>query len=349
MSIFSGNPEELEYALAYELTALQLLRTILFDESEKNNDLITVTLGDMNKNGDLRKHYHLEIDDDICGRAVEAALSQFQPLAFGAAFKMQDMIAEWILRENGCTGKGDWRFQAKLQNYDRLSKSESLTEPCFFSSRPFLSKAFWELFRRFEPYRGTLTHAGGVSILRNGTLRIIKPGLAPLELSNSEQSAYIQAVCIISNELISRTAANAYLEAVIESAMAKLINYHGISELKNRPIKLSRLKVIVPPSQLASNNPLSVEVNWDLLRETMRKTYGIDGKTCFPIMNKGKIELMQGGAGEVFFPVTIEILGNESVTRWDLPLEVVPTGVVTLTEGDPKFDNYLVRYPGSDL
>lgn len=324
MTHFPGKRAELIEALAYELHALEYLRRSLFDQSETSNECLTVTLGSVAENGKLNRHLELDFHENVCAGAVQAALSQLRPLAFSATFKMQDMIVEWILRANDCT---DWRFKAKLKSYDRLSSTTTFAQPKFFEQRPLLSKAFWEIFRYFEPYRGTVTHAGGVTIAGNGTLQIAKQGSATLNLSNEEQAAYIQALCIIANTLIGKKAANPHLDGLAENALERLAVYHRVVGLNSRYVRLSKLKIIVPPTQLASEKPLSVDIDWDSLGDMMRETF-----------------LSGIHEADIFFPVTVEVQRDQSISRWNIPLEAVPVGKLALTEGDPQFDAYLVHH-----
>jgi len=317
MRLFLGKSADLADALAYEMNALDYLRRSLFDQSENSNECLTVTLGDLAENGIQKKHLALSSHENVCAGAVKVALSQLRPLAFSATFKMQDMIVEWILRANNYT---EWRFKGKLRKYDQLSATNALVEPEFFGQRPLVSKAFWEIFRFFEPYRGTVTHAG------DGTLQISKPGFSTLNLSSEELAAYIQALCIISKTLVGDMVLNPHLDALAENALARLAGYHGVACLRSRYVRQSKLKIIVPPLQLVSEKPLCVNLDWDRLRIMMRETL-----------------LMGAHDGEIFFPVTVEVQRNEAISSWQLPLEAVPVGQLALTEGDPRFDPYLTH------
>jgi hypothetical protein len=328
MNKFAGMSADLEDMLSYELEALQYLRAALFSESDGTDcECITVRLGDYGDEGRLRRHVSMLIQDDVCAGSVRAALSRLRPLAFNAAFKMQDMIVEWILRENGRTG---WSFQEKIRDYESLSASGSLVEPDLFFSRPFVSKAFWKLFKYFVPYRSALVHSGGVSIYNNGTLQINGRNDS-LVLGVLEQGAYLRALCIIAKCLVGQAKLSSYLEAVLESALAKLIAYHGISEVRDRHVLLSKLKILVPSDQLLADHPLSVLIDWDLMRAVVGET------------------LLLPARGDVFFPATVEVQRDGIISRWELPLEAVPTGAGKLAQGDPMFDVYLTHQGGLSI
>lgn len=321
--IFLGKASDLDEALAYEMNALDHLRENLFDKPEDSNDCLTITLGDFTEEGKQIKHRSLHLHDDTSAEAVKAALSKLRPLAFSAAFKMQDMIVEWILRANG---HDKWRFSEKLKKYDQLSATASLVLPDFFEQRPLVGKAFWEIYRFFEPYRGTVTHAGGIVITGNGTLQISKPGKPTLNLSSEELGAYIQALCIVARTLVEDVALKPQLDAVVENSLADLASYHGVGGLKSRHIREAKLKIKVPQGQVVSECPLSVKLDWDGLRTMMREHFASGIQDA-----------------EVFFPVTVEVQRDAAISSWQLPLEVVPVGQFTLTEGDPRFDPYLTH------
>ncbi|WP_053573089.1 hypothetical protein [Caballeronia cordobensis] len=99
--LFLGRSVELAEALRYEMSALDYLHRSLFDQSDESNECLTITLGDLAENGNQKKHLTFSFNENVCAGAVKAALSRLRPLAFSAAFKMQDMIVEWILRANG--------------------------------------------------------------------------------------------------------------------------------------------------------------------------------------------------------------------------------------------------------
>lgn len=86
------------------------------------------------------------------------------PLVFVTAFKLLDMIMEWVLEENGCAPS--FRFQKKL---DQLTAS--IRFPAAIESRPWLRERLIGIYRTAEPLRGTIIHDRHFAS-SDGTIRV---------------------------------------------------------------------------------------------------------------------------------------------------------------------------------
>lgn len=73
------------------------------------------------------------------------------PLIFTTAFKLLDMIMEWVIEQNGFTP--NFRFSEKI----RQIKGQ-LTFPVLIESRPWLRERLIALYNQLEPLRGTIIH-----------------------------------------------------------------------------------------------------------------------------------------------------------------------------------------------
>lgn len=321
MGTFSAIPNDLEDAVAYELDAIEYLRATLFKQSETpdGGGASSITLGDITSEGVQRVNMFAHATFSISEGAVRAALDRLRPLAFSAAFKMQDMIAEWILRANGVT---DWPFTRKLDGYDKLLAGGRLIEPSLFAHRPLLARAFWELYRFFVPFRGTVVHSGGLVLREDGAI-VITRGTDKLCLTTVEQGSYMRAMCIITKKLLGRVNLDPFLNALIEGDFLQLEKYHGQKGFKVRNTRRATLSVNVPPSHVINQPPLLVEIDFDHLRQTMERTYAL------------------GPDGRLYFSVAIVVHTDAGEAVWDLPVESVPSGLVTLREGDSRYDRFL--------
>ncbi|AUB83194.1 hypothetical protein [Candidatus Thiodictyon syntrophicum] len=326
MSTFTGVASDLDEMVAYEFQALEYLRGSLFGQSASSCHGIELTLGNLNREGRQQIQFSSVMRDGDCDDALRSALSRLRPLAFSAGFKLHDMIVEWILRANG---RNDWAFKKKLENYDSLILNSSLVEPDFLAQRPILSKAFWELYRYFVPYRGTVIHSGGVLVATDGTVEITKrskphqPPAPPLRLTDVEQSSYIRAMCLIANHHVGRVTINPHFEMLIESDLAGLVGYHSVRGLRVRHARVEGLVVKVPTEQIQNLAPLTVRIDFDLLRDMMVRAYPV------------------APSGELFFTVDVVVDRGATTSRWLLPIDAVPTGVVDLVEGERRFDDFL--------
>jgi hypothetical protein len=128
--------QELGERVEYERWVLEHFRARLFRQSESTNGVTEITLGAVNERGDLRGRKSILFVSSLSEPAVSEALAPFRVLAFTSAFKLQDMIAEWILEANG---EHLWKFSEKLKKYDQLKRAGALHEPPAFLSSPSLS------------------------------------------------------------------------------------------------------------------------------------------------------------------------------------------------------------------
>jgi hypothetical protein len=318
MSSFQGSHQDLDDAVAYELSAIEYLRSTLYGHDEDPVGSVQVTLGKVTPDGTLCRTIGVVGRADISGTAVRAALGRFRPLAFSASFKLQDMIVEWILRANGAT---DWRFSRKLAAYDRLVQNGTLTTPALLASSSPVSKAFWELYRFLVPYRGTVVHSGGVTLQTDGTVSISK-GATTLTLTPSQQASYMRSMCVIAKILSARLSTNAFLEALIESDLSDLALHHKQLGLQPTYARLASLQVHVPPAQVRSD-PLAFDVDFDQLRNTMDASFTI------------------GTGARVFFSASILAVVGAQQFRWEVPFECIPSGSATIQHGDAQWDSFL--------
>lgn len=320
MPPFSGNPTDLDERLAYEVQTIDYLRATLHRQREAPGDGMSIVLGDVNEDGVQRACVNASGTISISEGAVRAALARLRPLAFGAAFKIQDMVAEWILAANGVT---EWRFVRKLAAYDRLNATGALLEPDLFASQPPLARAFWELYRHFEPFRGTIVHSGGVTLDSGGTLVVVSRDSTTLTLTPTDQASYMRAMCLVAKVLSNQVVTDPFLVGLVESDLLQLQKYHAQAGLVVRRARCETLTVQVSPSHVVSQQPLSVSIDFDHLRRTM--------ETAFPV----------GVDGQLYFSVSIQVQAGAREAVWQLPIEAIPHGVVLLHEGSAVYDQFL--------
>lgn len=319
MPPFSGNVTDLADAIAYEVQAIDYLRATLHGQTEAPGQGMSIVLDDVNESGVQKATVYVSGTVDISEGAVRAALDRLRPVAFSAAFKIQDMVVEWILRANG---EHEWPFAKKLAAYVRLRGVGSLSEPDLFVNEPLLARAFWELYRFFVPFRGTVVHAGGVTLDPDGTV-VVSRGATTLRLTPSEQASYMRAMCVVAKILSHQVPVDAFLVGLVESDLFGLRSYHGQTGLVVQRARLETLTVQVPPSHVVSQQPLSVSIDFDHLRRTMER--------AFPV----------GVDGRLYFSVSIVVQVETREAIWRLPVEAVPNGVVSLREGDADYDRFL--------
>ena len=323
---FTGNADDLNERVEYELSTIEYLRATLYGQTEKPVGGTRVTLGDIKSNGKLKRILSTEAEIRGSDAAVRAALNQFRPLAFSASFKLQDMIVEWILHENG---NKSWHFSAKMKAYKKLRKAGTLLEPPLFTEHPRLSRAFWALYKRFSRIRGSLIHSGGVVLCADGTVSVTNNS-ETVNLSPEEQASYMRATCLAAKILSGKIDASSFLRELIESDLFLLQKYHEEPGLIAHEAHLKALTVHVPPSEVIARDPVVVEIDFELLRQTMES----DSAT--------------GTGGRVYFSTSIIVNDDTRELTWNLPFENLPQGHVQLTEGDLRYDPFLRIRLGAD-
>jgi hypothetical protein len=186
MAAFGGNGNDLAALIAYERDALEFVRTTLFDQTEATSQSLRLTLSETkNEEGFYPWHIGLTASGISIGAdAVRSALSRLRPLAFAAAFKVQDMIVEWVLHANGSKA---WKFWEKIAEYDAMEKAGTLCEPVAVAKRKVTSKAFWELYKALTPFRNEIIHKNSFSLV-GSTLTVSAKGNT-LSLSDREQGS----------------------------------------------------------------------------------------------------------------------------------------------------------------
>lgn len=314
--------QELEEATAYELWALEFLRERLFRQSEGPNAHTTFRLGDVAENGELLQHVSLSFVSRLSEGAVAEALDHFRPLAFGAAFKLQDMIAEWILRANGETG---WTFAAKINAYNTRTASGTLTQPPLFGAKPQVARAFWELFRKLTPFRNGLTHKGQVvPDAADHSLTLVTSNGASLVLTDAQQAVYVRACCLLTQLLLEASDTPSYVLRLVEHALAALEPLHGVTGFVARSVRLEAARLEVPLGQVAPREDGTYAINLGPMWQGMRTTHPV------------------GEGGELFIALTIVIETEGGHLAWALPPEMVPQGELQLRVGDPRFEPFRV-------
>ena len=94
---------------------------------------------------------NIGITDYVGGEHGAAIVREMSPLAFSAAYKVLDMIVEWIIVEN--RGSCPWPFSQKS-----AILNGPLQYPDFVGHDPQLQAIIVALYREILPYRNAITH-----------------------------------------------------------------------------------------------------------------------------------------------------------------------------------------------
>lgn len=157
---------------------------------------------------------------------VMAALRRFAPLAFQAAFKVQDMVIEWVLRTNG---SDVWRFSDKVDEYWSRRLASSLVLPPFLAAHRDLEGAHFALYRRLSQRRNALIHDSSFELLENGTLRVFGRGEQSSDLTLDSLRAYIEMGLLVVDLLIGRSPDPGRDLDDLEAALSELRPLHNMA------------------------------------------------------------------------------------------------------------------------
>lgn len=317
MSTFTGDVADLSEAISYERDALEFIRATLFDQIETNSQALTIDLSKgKNDSGFYPVTAHLTAHISISAGAVRSALAKLRPLAFSSAFKMHDLVVEWILRANGSS---TWRFKEKVADYERMFRDGSLSEPPALAGWPMGSRAFWSLYKILTPFRNKIVHAGSFSVA--GDTLNITAERGTLSLSHKDQGAYIRAVCLIADYMLSNSQIDPRRAVIVENDLYTLTRVHNVAGLLLRSMRFASVEAVAAIADGVDGRP-GVTINFDDIRQAAERSFPTDGILAFELT----IRAERGGRK----------------LRWVFPPLMVLAGEKRLTEGDSEFAPYFV-------
>jgi hypothetical protein len=318
MAAFGGSGNDLAALIAYEREALEFVRTTLFDQTEAaSSPSLTLNLSETKKDGYYPRHIGLTAAGFFAGaEAVRSALSRLRPLAFSTAFKMQDMIVEWILHANGSRA---WGFSEKIAKYDAMERAGTFCEPVAFAKRKVTSKAFWELYKALTPFRNEIIHKNSFS-LKGSTLTVSAKGKT-LNLSDKQQGSYIRAICLIADALVSGAEIEVVKGYIIENDLHGVGAVHSISGLSAQEVRTESVTVVSPGHKNADGR-IEANVDFDDIRRNAEAAWPT-GPACI-----------------LLFDLTLIVEADNRQVKWVFPPTTLPVGTVRVAENDPDLEPY---------
>lgn len=135
---------------AYELWLLNFLRTI--KHRDDPHQVIEIVNG---------VHVAITARETLGAGAVENVIKALYPLIFVSAYKLLDMLFEWILEEHQSTRvipKVPWRFSEKINMIKKLNNQRKLRLPGIFTTDQGLYDRFFALYDKMCDYRNAIIH-----------------------------------------------------------------------------------------------------------------------------------------------------------------------------------------------
>ena len=137
----------LEEQLGYERFVLNACASAV-QKSKGQSSEVEIVINDVPPHS-----LHIGITDYVGSHHGAAIVQEISALIFTAAYKVIDMIAEWVIAEN--QGNCPWPFSDKLAVLDG---NAPLQFPGFLSQDARLRTMVVELYRNLQQYRNAITH-----------------------------------------------------------------------------------------------------------------------------------------------------------------------------------------------
>jgi hypothetical protein len=156
------------------------------------------------------------------------------PLVFVTAFKILDMMIEWVLVENGVA--------PKRKSYTFAEKAEALKGPLQFpplvEARPWLRERLCALYDQLKPLRGTIIHDRRFTSA-NGTLEVSSTKGAAIGLTILITEADLRNLALVLVSLLrclqGTWALDTFEEKRLRQALDELAHLHGVTVLGQLP------------------------------------------------------------------------------------------------------------------
>ena len=171
-------------------------------------------------------------ENDLDSGVVDVSSRSFTimtPLVFTAAYKMLDMIFEWILEENHRTGKISkvpWRFKDKLK---LLTGKSKLQYPLLFTNKKYLHLYSEALFRSLLPYRNGIVHKNAFSVCGDQLTLKDPKKKTQLTLNRVQLGRLVRFVVTLARGLSGGLQVNTYTDLLLRHCLDSLTEAHGMA------------------------------------------------------------------------------------------------------------------------
>ena len=278
------DPKDLNERVNYEYAALEFVRHNLFAQSEGLDFTLEFKLKDYKSNPEkVRSTIILEpVVARFSQEAVNEALTKVAPLIFTSSFKVNDMIAEWILEELPNIQKiikhgRHISFNQKVEHFTNGKLPSPL--PLLFQEIPHLEKCFGNLYKEMEDFRHSITHRSDFVANKDGSLMFTPPKAPPNKLSRDELAAYVSFTCLLVKLLLNKVhrGEKAHLRNILNRDLHVLQKYHKEQLPQEQKSRLIAVRVIAHAKEQGPlPSPLNISIPIDFI-ETLLKNQSIKG------------------------------------------------------------------------
>lgn len=252
MATFPGDPVALADGTAYERIALQPACDLLFGTARYVASTTKVDLSNFQTGKNL---YLLDVvrgsRTAISDQAVVATLNNMRALLFVTAFKLQDMIVEWILGENG---NSEWAFSKKLAFYINHKGDAAWTEPDLLLSTSSYGKAFWEIYEALTDARNTINHKSAFQVSPAGVITVTGRKNS-YTLDSTLQAAYTELMITLVESFSQSRASDFPINDIIQRTLSTFSVFHTQNFPGVAHYSYEGLEITVPQVMLNTIDP----------------------------------------------------------------------------------------------
>ena len=193
--------------------------------------------------------YHLDQKESTChtfgcmgiviGDWRPKFISAGAPLIFVTAFKLLDMMIEWVLERNSCAAT--FRFEEKIKLLH-----QGVVFPPFVENLPWLKERLSGLYRTLEPLRGTIIHNKHFTS-SDGSINVSssKRGIVgqPVQISANQLRSFALIMVTTLNYISGSWAFNEYREKRLRRDLDEIASLHGLQLLGQQQPFFTRVRV----------------------------------------------------------------------------------------------------------
>jgi hypothetical protein len=319
----SQHIQDLRERIEYELFTLNFVRNHLYQQDESADSYWSFNLREVvaNPTSFMVRASHSIIDKTF-EQEVREALTHFVPLSFACAFKVNDMVAEWILGTQN--KKIPFGLKDKMNLYE--DEKGKLTEPPFFEDNQNVKQCFWKLYELIRECRNSVTHRYDFELLADGALKFTSEKCNCWTLSFVDLGAYTRFTCLLAAFLLDSVPAErrAYAESVFNNDLSRLQKYHAVDLSTAKPARL--VDVVIMAHELSDG----------LLQPSARFNIPL-----VPIWNRLRKDLSFDGKVDVLPLLKVTAEDENERLVWTIPPELVPDDVIELDRLNRQWSRFL--------
>lgn len=315
----SAHRQELWDALVYELYAIAEYREWLYLHRDDQHTVLGHKLGDVSADGTTAAiTYSAAGSFRSSDQRVREVLGVMRPHAFATAFKVHDLIIEWILGPKPGNNPR-WRFTEKQNALAQITANQRPAE-LQHSTR---WTTFCEVYVALVEPRNVAMHREGMDIGADGSIDF---GLVPPNVkvvSDEMQGAYLRAMAIVGDALAGVRPLDAARTLHLDAALALLSSLPGVTPSRAGKPNWTQLDVEVPQANVLVVAPLSCRVDFDFVARVWREHIA--------------------RSPDMVVAGIVNIRAQGASFAWRFSHHALPTGIVDLTVGAPEHDRFVVH------